>query len=161
MKDLVKFIKESNTQKYLICKAIICDDKLSDYLLESYPTDKLSNNLMNQIKKYIQTTSRSVDVFALTFTNNQHMQYKDLSQGLILNINDKTFICMGSGDGIDEEEFCNFTGKDLSVFKKGYYISKGTVNNEYKEELNIKDIKPITLNMVDIKSYYNEAVNEK
>ena len=152
MKNIVKYIKESTYPKYLICKAILCDKKLANYLLENYPADCLSQNLMNQLKKYIQTTSRSIDVFSLTFTNTQRMDYKELISGLLIDVQDNLFICMGSGDAIDEEEFCDYTGKSLSVFKKGYYISKSTINNEYKQELNEDDIKKATFEMINFEN---------
>ena len=150
MKNITKFIKESFYPEYLICKAVACDEQVTDYLLSEYTADCLSKGMMDKLKKYIQTTQRSVDVFALTFTNSQQMQYKELVQGLIIEIDDQLFICMGSGDAVDGEEFCDYTGKGLSVFKKGYYMSKGTINNEYKQELDIDDIKKLTIDMLEL-----------
>lgn len=150
MKNITKFIKESFYPEYLICKAVACDEQVSNYLLEEYTPDCLSKGLMDKLKKHIQTTQRTVDVFALTFTNSQQMQYKELVQGLIIDIEGQTFICMGSGDAVDGNEFCDYTGKGLSVFKKGYYMSKGTINNEYKQELDIDDVKKLSMDMLEL-----------
>lgn len=150
MKNIVQYINESVYPEYLICKAVACDEQVTTYLLDEYKMDCLSKNLMDKLKKHIQTTQRTVDVFALTFTNNLRLQHKDLIQGLILDINNQLFICMGSGDAVDGEEFCDYTGKTLSVFKKGYYMSKGTVNNEYKQELDIDDVKKLSADMLEL-----------
>ena len=150
MKNITRFIQESFYPEYLICKAIACDDELADYLLAQYSPDCLSKGMMDKLKKYIQTTQRSIDVFALTFTNDKQMQIKELVQGLILDINNQLFICMGSGDAVDGDEFCDYTGKGFSVFKKGYYMSKGTINNEYKQELDIDDVKKLTIDMLEL-----------
>lgn len=150
MKNIVRYIKESAYPEYLICKAVACDKQVADYLLEEYTADCLSKGLMDKLKKHIMTTQRTVDVFALTFTNNQRMQYKELVQGLLIEIGDQLFICMGSGDAVDGQEFCDYTGKSLSVFKKGYYMSKGTINDEYKQELKIDDVKKLNIDMLEL-----------
>ena len=146
MKSLQFFLENSNITDYLFCYAVICDKEMSDYILETIDVDMIGQQKVKQIKNLVMTNK--VDKVMICWKNNDQTSYKELAAGTIININDKIFISLGSGDGLDSEEFESKIVSKHNEFSKGmkengYVLSKDNFgpNMEPAKESDIKMMK--------------------
>lgn len=151
MKNLKEKILESIASDYLFSYAVMCDKDTSDYILATIDTDALPSSLNRTIKNLI--IQNKVDKIMVCWENEMRQSYKEIVEGTIIDRDGQIFISTGTADGIDKDELFDKLYKNKEWTKKSMnekkYVITSSESGKTREEVNEKDIKKLTKDMLE------------